>query len=468
MPRLSSKDIREQIDEKLTENQALAKLADDEDRDLTPDEQKLFDENLAAIGQPSKDGQPATGLYEQLERSGRFEQCLGEFRNRRTGEPPRSPGGGESVAAGAPDENPRNVIVPVNQYRHGSLRAFRGQHAERDAYVAGQFLAATIFRNERSAQWCQEHGVDTRFYGALSGDDNSLGGFLVPSEMEQAIINLRESYGEFRRECRVVPMGSDTKDIPRRTSGLTAYFAGDNESMTASDKAWDAVSLTAKKLYALCKYSSELNEDSIISIGDDLTEEIAYAFANKEDECGFNGDGTSTYGGIVGVLNAMAAGSIYDAATGNTAFSSLDLADFEGVVGQLPQYASPNAKWYISRAGFYASAARLMNAGGGNTTETLADGTRRMVFLGYPVVFTQVLNSTLTAQASTVIAAFGDLRMGAVLGNRRGMSIMISEHRYFEYDQLAIRGTERFDINVHETGDASNAGALIVLKTPSS
>jgi hypothetical protein len=41
-------------------------------------------------------------------------------------------------------------------------------------------------------------------------------------------------------------------------------------------------------------------EDAIISIADDLAEEIVYAFSLKEDQCGFIGDGTSTYGGIVG------------------------------------------------------------------------------------------------------------------------------------------------------------------------
>jgi HK97 family phage major capsid protein len=263
-------------------------------------------------------------------------------------------------------------------------------------------------------------------------------------------------------------MASDTKTVPRRSSGLTAYFVSDNSEVTASDKEWDQVNLVAKKLGVLAKYSSELAEDAVISIGDDLTDEIAYAFANKEDECGFKGDGTSTYGGITGVLNAVADGSRYEAAGGNIAFSDLDFADFEGMVGQLPQYAARNAKWYISRVGYYASMARLLDAAGGNTIETLSDGSRRLMFLGYPVVLSQVLSDTTGDQASTSILAFGDLAMAATLGNRRGIRVLISPHRYMEYDQIGILGTERMDINVHERGDASNAGAIIVLDTPSS
>jgi len=169
----------------------------------------------------------------------------------------------------------------------------------------------------------------------------------------------------------------------------------------------------------------------------------------------------------VGVLNAVAAGSIYTAATGNTAFSTLDLADFEGMVGQLPAYAEGNAAWYVSKAGYWASMARLLDAAGGNTIQDLGSGPER-VFLGYPVRYTQVLNSTLTAQTSTNILCFGDLSMSAMLGNRRGISVMTSEHRYFENDQIGIKGTQRFDINVHERGTASVAGSILVLATPGS
>ena len=203
----------------------------------------------------------------------------------------------------------------------------------------------------------------------------------------------------------------------------------------------------------------------MIALAEDLANEIAYAMALKEDQCGFVGDGTSTYGGIVGVVNAVEAGSIKGAATGNDSFETLDLADFEGAVGKLPEYAEGNAKWYISKAGYWASMARLMNAAGGNTTETLADGTRQKMFLGYPVITSQVMNSTLGTDASAPKAIIGDLRQGATVGDRRGFTLATSEHNDFESDQIAIRGNQRFDINVHERGTGTAAGALVLVKS---
>jgi HK97 family phage major capsid protein len=221
-------------------------------------------------------------------------------------------------------------------------------------------------------------------------------------------------------------------------------------------------------LAVLCKYSSEIAEDAVISIADDLAMEIAYAFADKEDECGFNGDGTSTYGGIVGLKNAVLAGSKYTAITGNTAFSTLDLDDFEAMVGKLPQFAVGGAAWYISRVGWANSMLRLAEAAGGNTTAQIAQGAA-LQFLGFPVVISQVLNSTTSAQTSTDgICYLANLDMGASFGSRRGVSIAVDGSRFFESDQLAVRGTERFDINVHEKGTSSVAGPIIMMSTPSS
>jgi hypothetical protein len=52
-------------------------------------------------------------------------------------------------------------------------------------------------------------------------------------------------------------------------------------------------------------------------------------------------------------------------------------------------------------------------------------------------------------------ALLGDLSLAASFGSRRDTTIAISEHSRFANDQLEIRGTERFDINVHDVGNAS-------------
>jgi HK97 family phage major capsid protein len=157
--------------------------------------------------------------------------------------------------------------------------------------------------NAAAAQWCRDHNI--LLQRAAQETVNESGGFTVPPEFGNDLIDLREEFGSFRRNAKIVPMASDSRSDPRREGGLTAYFEGESDAGTLSDKAWGRVSLMAKKLMVLARYTSEINEDSMVNMGDDLASEIAYAFALKEDQCGFIGDGSSTYGGIVGVTQKL-------------------------------------------------------------------------------------------------------------------------------------------------------------------
>jgi HK97 family phage major capsid protein len=58
---------------------------------------------------------------------------------------------------------------------------------------------------------------------------------------------------------------------------------------------------------------------------------------------------------------------------------------------------------------------------------------------------------------------FGDLSKAATMGDRRLITVKVDESRYLDYDQLAIQGTERFDIVCHDVGDANNVGAIVAL-----
>lgn len=356
------------------------------------------------------------------------------------------------------DKKPK-IVLPVSA---SNLQSFKGADAKLNAYTSGQYLLAKFMKNEKAIQFCNDHGVQL----AQSEGVNSAGGYLVPAPMEQAIIDLRQEYGVFRREARVLTMSSETLDVNRYVSGLTPYFVGEGTAITDSTKAFDQVRLSAKKLGCLTYWSSEVNEDALINWVDDLTREMAYAFALKEDQCGFIGDGTSTYGGIEGIQVKIAAAtaSVSTAATSHDSFEDLTLSDFNAVVGLLPMYPGIQPKWYISMPGFASSMQRLAYAAGGNDANNIAGG-YGLTFMGYPVVISQVLNSTLGTDASKIKVLFGDLRLAASFGDRRGVTVLTSSEVRFTQDQLAIKATERFDIIIHDIGDTSVAGPVVALKT---
>lgn len=374
-----------------------------------------------------------------------------------------------------PDDKPKPQRIEVKgfQARYGKLKAFKGEtsrDAELKAYTSGQWIRASLFNDFRAQRWCETHGV--AFRAALSEGTNTAGGYLVPDEMAQAIIDLREEYGVFRKEARITAMGRDHMIIPRRTAGVSAVFVGENSSLTESDLTWDNVTLTAKKLGVMTRMSTEVADDAIINLADQLASEFAYAFALKEDQCGFIGDGTSTYGGIFGIQKlfdtnyASLAGAVFGSAgtSGGThdLFSEIDNADLTTVMAALPMYARAGAKWYCSAVANDIVFSRLKATAGGNTTQTL-DGKLVDSYLGYPIVVSQVLNATTTANDNKCMLMFGDLSKAADLGDRRGIEVKRSDDRYFDTDQIAIKATERIDINVHEMGTSSVAGPVVAL-----
>lgn len=358
--------------------------------------------------------------------------------------------------------------------RHAAVTAFSGERKEEKAYRFGKWLLGRALYDgsvpacAQARDFCDKNGL-TR---AMSEGTNEAGGFLVPLEFGTDMIDLREKYGVFRRNAKIIPMAGDTKTEPVRTSGLTVYYPGEAGSITASDMAWGQVTLVAKKFAALARYSTEVNEDSVIDFANTLAEELAYAFSKAEDDDGFNGDGSGTYGGITGVRAKLKAvdGTIGNikglkVGTGN-AYSELVLGDFQGTVAILPEYAdTPNAKWFCSRSFYWNVMVKALLAGGGVTAMEVEEA-RREKFLGYPVEFSQVMPST--EGNSQVCAILGDLSLGAILATRRDVTVAFSEHSRFANDQLEIRGTQRVDINVHGVGDTSVAGPLVGLITAAS
>jgi HK97 family phage major capsid protein len=361
-------------------------------------------------------------------------------------------------------------FMPDNLKLYRSVQNFTGTQEERKlkAYKFGCFILGGVMGMQKYADKCKEMGIPLQ--KAQSEGTNTAGGVLVPQELDNFIVDLREQYGVFRGQARVAPMSRDVQEFPRRTGGLTASFKAEAEALAESSKSWDSVTGTAKKLTALAKFSTELAEDAMINIADDLAGEIGYAFAQKEDECGFIGTGASTYGGITGVspaLKALVAATTTSAggiviATGNT-YAEVVVGDLLNLISVLPQYAEGNAKWYCSRMFHWAVLERLERAAGGVTLSEQRSGAVKTAF-GYPVVISQVLHANSGTATSEVFCLFGDLKKSSTFFDRRQTTISISDQVYWANDQVGIKGTERFDIVNHDIGTATAAGPIVGLQ----
>ena len=430
----------------LEEMNHLLNDADAAGRHMTPDEQERYDK--------------LTGHYEQLKASIDRRTKLVELET--TSEVTE-----RKTAPPKPTDQPhvRHQNIEVVQSL-GSLRGNWGEtrtEARTNAYRAGMWALATIYGRRSARDWCVERGIEVRDQAEGA---NAMGGFLVPIEMEAAVIDFRAKYGKFRANTRVKVMGSDLTVMPKRTTHLTAAFVSEGVAPDVTDTHYTQISLVPKKVMAIIKVSSEVSEDAIINIADDIADDAGYAFAKLEDDCGFIGDGTATYGGIVGIATILSDGvhtaGYHQAATNHDMAEEYTIVDLHGLMAHLPAQAWTNAKWFAHPSVVAGTFMRLLAEAGGNTARDITDRVPTLRYLGMEVVACPSMHAALAASTEVDII-LADLQQSSVLGDRRGISMRVDQSVYAATDQLAVICKERFDINNHEMGDVTNAGAAVCL-----
>jgi HK97 family phage major capsid protein len=380
-----------------------------------------------------------------------------------------------------------NVPAPVaseapksEPWKSGSVvrNPFPGPKAEADykAYAFGQWVRGTVLGNASAAKWCNEHGVKSQTEG-----DNGAGGYTVPEIVSSSLIWLRNEYGIARRYSRIYPMTSDILNVPNASTSTTTYYPGEATAITASDITFTQVALTAKKLAILTIVSKELNEDTVIDFGATLAQDFAYGLANAEDAAAFQGDGTSTYGSITGIMPKIKAlsgtfSSIASMVVGpsgsQTALSSFTLANFQSMVAKLQPYAT-QPRWYMHKQVFYNGVADKLIALSGNSIMDIqnAYGPEPTLF-GIPISFVQNMPSAPAANRD--MAVLGDLSKGVAFGDRRGVSVEVSDQVKFIEDALTFKATERYAFNAFDVGNVTATvadqvpGSLIVLQCAAS
>jgi HK97 family phage major capsid protein len=344
------------------------------------------------------------------------------------------------------------------------------------AYAFGQWVRGTVLGNASAAKWCNEHGVKSQ----VEGTDN-VGGYTVPEIVSSSLIWLRNEYGIARRYSRIYPMTSDTLNVPNASTSTTTYYPGEATAITASDVTFSQVQLLAKKLAILTIVSKELNEDTVIDFGAMLAQDFAYGLALAEDAAAFQGDGTSTYGSITGIMPRIKALSgtftsiasmVVGPSGSQTALSSFTLANFQSMVAKLQPYAN-QPRWYMHKQVFYNGVADKLIALGGNSIMDLqnAYGPEPTLF-GIPISFVQ--NMPSTTGVSKDVAILADLSKGVAFGDRRGVTVEVSDQVKFVEDALTFKATERYAFNCFDVGNVTSTvadqvpGSIIVLQAAAS
>ena len=436
-------DVRDNITDLQDEAQAIVNVAIEEDRDLTDDEKTRVDGIFDTVGQGTEGSEKATGLRADEDRLVRMEaekQRIAAARSER------------NIQVDQPTVTEETPKVFSTARRCRNLKAFTGKDAEQNAYDSGMWVKASVTGSADAVQHCRDRGLFIQ--GAATEGTDSQGGYLTPSPLSAAIVDVRELYGVARRICKVVPMASDALNIPKRSSGLTVYYPGEASAITESDKVWATIDLAAVKRSTLTKISNELIADAVINVADDIALEIGRALGIREDAELILGDGSAGYGSVTGLGHSLGAGGTYELSSGETAWSDVTLAHLNAQVGTLPEKFVPEASWLMSRAFHSTVVQKLLYAAGGNTVSTVEGGSGFQLF-GYPINFSDQMPAS---GAGVVAAYFGDFEGSVAIGDREGVDVAFSAEYYFNQDCTGARGSTRYDINVHGAGGSSAEG----------
>ena len=436
----------------------LAKDKDGNDRSLTAEEQTQWSSIM------DKDKGELAQLESQLKAALAHESEVARLRAARestnTPAPVYSPTGRPAGSDGA-DLALANVRL-VSPH----MKAFKGPNALADAYDCALWFRAITRKDQAAKDKVIARRGANWFYATQNETSSTDGGYLVPPTFLTALTVYREQVGVSRRLARVIPGSGASVTFAKQTAGTTVYYPAEEGAITASSATFSRVSLIPRKRAVLTYISTELSDDAMVSMMDVVASDMGHQLALQEDKEFVLGDGTSTYGGVNGVKNAIGSAGLVSAATNNDTWPEITYGDLAKAMAAVTDvYQGMPMAWLCSASFKWQVFDRLCLAQGGALSQSMADGVPGAMFAGHPIYVTDRM--PLTTAAATLCAVFGSFQNAVTIADWNDVRIDVSEHYAFNTDQIAVRATTRYDMSVHQAGDATNAGAIVGFKTAS-
>lgn len=273
----------------------------------------------------------------------------------------------------------------------------------------------------------------------------------LPTEFSGEVVELVSQWGFARRYGTVFPLGGGVVKLPKLTTepdfGLIASSGSVGEKVP--QVAW--VTFTAEKFGGIVRLPSEIEDDSIIGIGQFVARYCSRKLAYTEDYQLFRSTGAGS--GINGTAKGLTATTVDDSktvalASTKTKYSDATLAKFRelrstvdaAALGMSAYYLHPSFEQLLS--GFNSSGDKPY----------IANGIQGASLDGFPIRWVDCMPAYSTSNnASSVFALFGDLSF-AYLGVRGGVRFDVSRDVYFATDEVGMRALERMTTGKMATG----------------
>lgn len=272
------------------------------------------------------------------------------------------------------------------------------------------------------------------------------GGFIIPEEWDSSIIpTLKAQSAVFAMGPTIISMTRDTMHLPAFNAKKSFAWVAENTATTEGTPTTREILLTPKKVIGTAAVSNEWLEDADEAANTDFRNELLGEMAEFID-LSFLETQSGGPTGIRGISGISTDGAAADFIDGGT-LTYDDMVRFENSL--MSNDVRPPYAWlYHPRT--LAEVAKIKSTDGVPLFVPNVQGTTATTPLGYPVFTTSQIPTNQTKGGSGAVMSYLLLVKPSdiIIGQRRGVTLDVSSEAQFEKDQIMIRMTARFDINV--------------------
>lgn len=352
---------------------------------------------------------------------------------------------------GLDEDKVKEIVQEVmdNSAKEAELRNLAKFDSEKDKQKAiypdmGQFAKDVAgYANGQMPETLKSWMEHCKASGMNSVIDDE-GGFLVPTEFRNQLMAKTLDQANIASKAMSIPVNGNSIDIPviketSRTSsvfgGVIVYRPAEGDTITSSKPQFGLVNLKLKKLAAMVYSSSEMLEDSPMSVARLIDTLVPQALGFQIDDDILNGSGVNM---SLGLYNAPALVSVSK--------ESAQLADtivLDNVIkmrSRMHSYARSSAEWFAhpDTEPFLMKLAYDIGSGGELARlYNLEAGT----LAGRPITFTEHCK----ALGDKGDIYFANMQAYLLAQKATGMRADVSMHVKFSTDEQAFRFIMRYD-----------------------
>lgn len=273
----------------------------------------------------------------------------------------------------------------------------------------------------------------------------------LPTQFSGEVVELVSQFGTARKYGTVYPLGAGTVKLPRLGTDTTFGLIASSGTVTEKSPTVVFVTFTAEKFGGLVRMPSEIDDDSIVPMGQFLARYSARQIAASEDYnfWASTGAGSGINGSVAGLTSSTITNSkVTQMASTKTHYSDVTLANLRAVRAVPDEPAVRNGAYYMHTT-FEQQLAGLNTAG---DKPYIANGVNGPSLDGFPIRWIPSLPAfSAAANVSKVFILFGDASF-QYLGVRGGIRFDTSMEAGFTTDEILVRALERFTIGLMAVG----------------